>query len=122
MEAELYAAVLGCIEGLGVRSLSRDFGDDAAQVVLALDSSAAQGLLLKEGLGKAKHIDTQWLWVQQQRRRGEITVQKVAGATNPADLMTKPLTGATMQGHLKNLGYISCAAPAPNWLRSKSCV
>eukprot|EP00974_Lingulodinium_polyedra_P029052 2800274-Lingulodinium_polyedra.AAC.1 len=59
---------------------------------MGIDSSAAAGLIQKEGLGKAKHISTQWLWIQQEVRGKRVQVRKVAGSTNPADLMTKPLS------------------------------
>ena len=104
MEAELYAAVLATIEANGARSLSEDLGS-SMEVSLLVDSSAAEGLLKKEGLGKAKHIATQWLWVQQEVREGRLRILKVPGATNPADLMTKPLAAGTIATHLKNLGY-----------------
>ena len=104
MEAELYAAVLAVIEGNGVRSIAEDLGSKL-ELSLCVDSSAAEGLLKKEGLGKAKHIATQWLWVQQEVREQRLRVVKVAGTTNPADLMTKPLAAGAITTHMSNLGY-----------------
>ena len=100
MEAELCAAVLGTSEAMGLQSVARDLGEDV-QCSLGADSSAAVGRLQKEGLGKAKHVDTQWLWVQQQVRRKRLWIHKIPGTTNPADLMTKPLPAAAIAVHME---------------------
>ena len=46
--------------------------------------------LVKEGVGKTKHKEMNFLWIQEVVRRSCIVVQRVAGDGNPADLMTKP--------------------------------
>lgn len=104
MEAELYAAVLGVTQGEGVRALLQDFGEHV-KLTLAVDSSAAMGIIAKEGLGKAKHIQTQWLWVQQARRQKRLELAKVKGTENPADLMTKMLSEAVMRKHMSKMNY-----------------
>ena len=55
-EAELYAVVRGACEGLGLSALVEDFGSQT-MLRLHLDSSAAQGILDRQGLSKARHID-----------------------------------------------------------------
>ena len=55
-EAELYAVVRGACEGLGMSALLEDFGTPSA-MRLHLDSSAAQGILDRQGLPKVRHID-----------------------------------------------------------------
>ena len=91
-EAELYAACKVTTEGLGVQSYLRDLGRRRTAKVHT-DSSAALALTDKRGLGKAKHIDVQHLWLQDAVRDGRVTCYKVAGHLNPADLMTKGLDG-----------------------------
>ena len=49
------------------------------------------GIAKRQGLGKLRHLECQSLWVQQRLRRGEFTLHKVAGETNPSDLFTKHL-------------------------------
>ncbi len=44
-------------------------------------------LVHRKGLGKAKHIDLQYLWVQNELARGRSAIKKVPADTNPADLM-----------------------------------
>ena len=53
------------------------------------DSSAAIGICSRQGLGKLRHLDTHTLWVQQAVRNRRIDLRKIAGESNPADLLTK---------------------------------
>ena len=54
-----------------------------------MDSSAALALNLREGLGKAKHICIQELWMQETIKAGRMSLDKVAGEHNPADFFYK---------------------------------
>ena len=90
MEAELYALCKGTTEGLGIQSYFKDLGRQR-EVETYVDSSAALSLTSKRGLGKAKHISVQHLWVQGAARDKRTTFCKVLGRDNPADLMTKGL-------------------------------
>ena len=56
----------------------------------------------REGLGKAKHIEIQYLWLQEAIRRKRLVGLKVAGEANPSDLMTKHLCSERMR-FLQNL-------------------
>ena len=49
------------------------------------------------------HINVQYLWLQDRTRNGDLEVHKVAGAENPADLMTKHLAVETMLKHMAAL-------------------
>ena len=69
-----------------------------------IDASAAMGILNRQGCGKLRHLDTQFLWVQQKQLRGSIRYEKVNTKENPADLMTKGLDDATSARHLGKLG------------------
>ena len=89
-EAEYYAIVKAASMGLGMRSLAEDMGI-AMSVDLFTDSSAAKGLAFKRGLGKARHIDTCYLWVQEKLVDRELYLHKVGTEDNLADLMTKKL-------------------------------
>ena len=55
---------------------------------LHVDASAAIGIAQRKGLGKLRHLDTQSLWIQDAVRSKQVVLEKVAGAENPADLMT----------------------------------
>ena len=61
-------------------------------VDLYTDASAAKGITSRRGLGKTRHVAVHFLWVQERVRNGDLTVSKVWGGDNPADLLTKYLT------------------------------
>jgi hypothetical protein len=103
-EAELYAAVHGTAEAIGMQSLMKDLSINAT-VNVGMDASAALGLINRQGLGKARHIETQWLWIQQATREGRVLMNKIPGKENPADLFTKPLNREMIDGFMKALGY-----------------
>ncbi len=103
-EAELYAAVHGTAEALGMQSIMKDL-NVSATVNVGMDASAALGLINRQGLGKARHIETQWLWIQQATREGRVLMNKIPGKENPADLFTKPLNREMIDGFMKTLGF-----------------
>jgi hypothetical protein len=102
-EAELGAVVRGFSEALGIQSVARDLGVELHPEVHA-DSSAAIGICRRSGIGKVRHLAVAQLWVQDLVRSGECRLHKVLGTDNPADLMTKPLARAEIDGHLGRLG------------------
>ena len=63
---------------------------------LFTDAEAAKGIASRTGLGKTRHIDVHYLWVQERVRDGSIRLHKVRGTDNPADLMTKHLHSASI--------------------------
>ena len=101
-EAELYVLVKASSESLGWQSMARDFGHTRA-VRLYADASAALGIVHRKGLGKARHIDTNTLWVQQAACTKRIEYLKVLGTANPADALTKQLAEALRATHFAKL-------------------
>ena len=92
-EADFYGVVKAPGVGLGFTSLLADVG-----VYLPLrvwtDSTATIGICGRQGLGKLRHVDTQCLWIQQRVRDNTLSLLKVRGEDNPADLFTKHLVGS----------------------------
>jgi hypothetical protein len=103
-EAELYAGLRTASEGLGVQSLMHDMGGQI-EVEVWIDSSSALALSHKTGLGKAKHIQIQDLWIQDAVKQGRIRMKKVPGEHNCADLMTKDLSAERMTYLMNLIGY-----------------
>ena len=56
-ESELYGAVRGACEGLGLQSLMKDFGT-TVDVKMLIDANAAKGIIERRGLCKVRHLDT----------------------------------------------------------------
>ena len=98
-ESELYALVSAASEGLGMRSMAKDFGL-SLEPCLQVDASAAIGITQRKGLGKVRHLDTQALWIQDAVRQRRVRLEKVLGTENPADLMTKHLDQKSIDKNL----------------------
>jgi len=95
-EAEYYGIVKAASQGLGIKSLCRDF-ERVVDLEVHTDASAARSIANRHGLGKVRHIDTHYLWVQQRVARGDFKVAKVWGKENPADLLTKFLDSESIK-------------------------
>merc|ERR1711954_220960 len=67
-EAEYYGMVKGAGNALGISGVYRDMGIQHT-IVLYTDSSAAKGISNRRGLGKARHIELNKLWLQDQVAR-----------------------------------------------------
>ena len=114
-EAELYAAVKASGEGLGFRSIAKDFNRKVELEVIA-DASAALGIIARRGLGKLRHIDTQCLWVQRAAAEKAIMYHKTGGTQNPADILTKAVEAWRLRQHLERVNTVirsDRAASAP---------
>ena len=103
-EAEFYALVKGASELLGMLSLARDLNVDLVGH-LHSDSSAAIGISHRRGLGKVKHMHTQFLWVQERLRSGDFQLHKERTDRDRVDLMTKYLTRSVMDKFVQMIGY-----------------
>ena len=102
-EAELYAMVKASAELLGLLSLLRDWGIETDGEVMG-DAAACLGIIQRKGLGRLRHIQTNYLWVQQRAALKELTYNKVKGAVNPADFMTKYLSKGEIEKHMRFMG------------------
>ena len=102
-EAELYALTKGAAQGFGMMALLSDFGI-AVNVTVHTDASAAIGIVRRAGLGKLRHLNVRYLWVQDQVKRELLGLEKVAGAENPADIATKHVSVEIMKRHLDRMG------------------
>ena len=94
-EAEYYAAPKGACAALGFQPMLKDLGLKAS-VTLFTDSSAARGIIHREGLGKVRHLETGYLWLEAAVKNKCLHVRKVLGTENPADFSTKHLGAACM--------------------------
>ena len=88
-EAELNAALKGAVEGLNVQRLAASLGD-SLPLELRTDASAARGVILRQGVGKVRHLQVKQLWLQENVAAGELTIAKIPRADNCADALTHP--------------------------------
>ncbi len=104
-EAEFYALVKGSSELLGMMSIARDL-HVPFKGHLHSDSSAAIGISQRRGLGKVKHMHTQYLWIQERIRNKDFEIHKVSTDKNRADLMTECLSRPVIDKFMTMLGYV----------------
>ena len=103
-EAEYYALVTGSAEGLGIQSLAEDMGYEVRVAVTWTDSNTARSLASRRGLGKMRHMELRYLWVQEMVKEGRLRVKRVRGDKNPADHLTKSKTFAEMMPMVRASG------------------
>ena len=103
-EAEFYGVVKGASVLLGMLSVAKDL-NIPLKGELWSDSSAAIGIASRKGLGKVRHLHTQYLWVQERLSAKDFTLHKVRGDKNMADLLTKHLDRGKLDKFCKMLGY-----------------
>ena len=102
----MYATLKGASTALGYQSMLRDIGMHTT-VTLYSDSSAARGIIHRAGLGKLRPLETGYLWLQAAVAKKRLSVRKVNGAENPADLFTKYLSSADMWKHMEYMQMTS---------------
>ena len=61
-----------------------------ATIKIMSDSTAAKGIACRRSLGKLKHMEVRYLWVQERVRGGDFIIKHVGGKVNPADVLIKP--------------------------------
>ena len=101
-EAELFGFVRGSIEGFGLISLCGGLGA-VVKIRVRLDTSAAKGMVEREGIGKVRYVEVDELWIQAKQARARFPPIKVNGSRNPADFMTNHLARSEM---IKKLGIL----------------
>ena len=103
-EAEYYALIKASSAGMGMRAMFEEWGISLDIKVLS-DSSAARGTVSRRGLGKTRHIQTRYLWVQEKVVNKDILIEPVSTVQNISDLCTKPLSEEPCVRHMKTMGF-----------------
>ena len=68
-------------------------------------SSAGKSLSTLFGASKkTRHVELRFLFLQELVQQGILQVKKVAGTSNPADVLTKYVSREVLQRHLGTLG------------------
>ena len=100
---------------LGFVSLAEVMGTEL-QIDIYSDSAAARGMARRTGLGKVRHIHVQELWIQEALRLKRFELKAIAGANNPADILTKHVERGLLDRYCPAIGLSeragrSAAAP-----------
>ena len=104
-ESEFYALCSAASAALGLKSLFEDLGVQL-RIEIGMDASAAISMASRRGLGKAKHIQCQYLWIQKHVQDGNITIAKIGTDQNRADLLTKNLAAPKMKALMIRMGFV----------------
>lgn len=123
-EAELVAMNKGAADLLGTLSMYADVGEcihrgdnpgsahvagpgvSALVGVVCGDSSAAIAISQRRGVGKLRHINVGQLWIQERVLEKDVSLRKVMGEANPADLLTKHLSEPKKDVHCTKLSMV----------------
>ncbi len=89
-ESELLALNTGGTESKFIQTMLREIGEEV-KIRLRSDSTSGIATTSRRGLGRLRHLAVKDLWLQDQVKDGEITVDYVNTATNIADVLTKGL-------------------------------
>ena len=114
-EAELGGLCKGCAQAIGLRSVGMDLGLSYSLRMFS-DATAAIAISRRLGIGKIRHLDVSLLWIQSQIRDKHIDLQKILGAQNPSDALTKHIAGPLLREHMERLHLVFAegrAASAP---------
>ena len=111
-ESEWHALVRTASALIGLQNLAADLGR-YLQPILKTDASAAIGIASRRGAGKIRHLATQTLWLQQLVTEKRVKLLKVSGQVNTADLGTKFLDRAKLDGLTTSLGFHVRAGRSP---------
>jgi hypothetical protein len=92
-EAEYYSMVEGFLRAKHLQTIGSEIGMPglSEEISLWTDSSAAKSFASRRGLGKMRHMEARYLWLQGEVLKKTVKVFKVKGDENPADLFTKYL-------------------------------
>ena len=60
----------------------------------------------RRGVGRAKHMHVQYLWIQVMIANETIALHKVKSENNRADLLTKHLAGPKINKLMEKLGFV----------------
>ena len=104
-EAEYYAVVTGCAEGLGAKPLMEDMGYEL-DVSIWTDSDAGRSIASRRGLGKVRHLELRYLWVQDVVKERRLKMRRVDGERNVADHLTKPKNKNDMKVKIGDAGGV----------------
>ena len=103
-EAEFYALIDAVLRAKWAQSVLSELGVPVSPIAEAwTDSAAAKSFVSRRGLGKMRHLELRDLWLQREVGDGKVVVRKVPGTANPADAMTKFLTGPVLHERLLDL-------------------
>ena len=98
------AASMAATEVLYFRGLLAELGHELDPTVLYVDNQGAVELSRDmKSCQRSRHIERRYLKVRELVASGEVVVEHVDTAANPADVLTKPLNFSSFSRHVSSL-------------------
>ena len=92
-----------------MQSWAEDMGYEV-EVAVWTDSDACRGIASRRGLGKMRHVELRYLWLQEVVKAGRLAIRRIGGLHNLADHLTKVKNRNEMQKMIgAACGYLSVA-------------
>ena len=104
-ESELHALSACASEGLGIKLMCMEMGIPM-ELNLSTDSSAARGIVQRQGAGRVKHLDIKTLWLQERENIGDFAIIKIPRIGNWSDLLTHHWSEIDGTRHLVGLNCL----------------
>ena len=115
-EAELYAVCSGTCEAVFVKTILQEIPEEpSVEVILESDSQAAISSQLRPGMGKMKHVELKYMFMQQMIKEGKVKTKKILGTENSSDLGTKYLDRRDFEKHRAAAGLMSMSGTTPQY-------
>ena len=108
MEAEYYGMCRGATQAVFIYHVLEFWQLNPGKMILKVNSSSAKALVERRGVGKTRHVQARFLWLQDLIFAKQMIVQKVNGKVNDADLVTKTQPKAMIKDHLARLNFLVC--------------
>ena len=89
---------------LGTQSYLHDLRTNV-DITTKSDSNAAKAFASRQDLGKQRHTQTKFLWIQHQVAVGAIIHIKIKNDHNVSEILTKVMPNATIIKHMTTMGY-----------------
>ncbi|OLP76617.1 Retrovirus-related Pol polyprotein from transposon TNT 1-94 [Symbiodinium microadriaticum] len=97
-ESEYVACVSAVCDGILLRTALQHVLQEDVSMHVFTDSSAARGIMSRQGCGRLRHISGRLLWLQDFLFKWKkASLHAVPTSTNPADLFTKSLSGTRIR-------------------------
>ena len=104
-EAELNALIKATSESLGIMNMLKSMGK-YFDIQIYTDSSAAKGIVHRQGCGKVKHLEARQLWVQNVVADKEVLVKKIPRDYNLSDALTHNWNVVDGAKHFSKAGLV----------------
>ena len=104
-ECEFYALCHGASHGLRLQAFLVDLGLEM-KLEVESDNNSAQSFSSRQGLGKQRHVQTRFLWLQDAVAAERVSIKRIPTSLNTSDILTKAVDGSTLRKHLETIGLL----------------